>query len=157
MSCDTEPTDVDGPHHQGDVLPLLRKQWDMVIAFPPCTDLANVNAHHMATKRADGRTAAAAAFFMECWAANAPKVCVENPLGEMTKLFRRPDVYIQPWEYGHPWSKRTGLWLRGLPILMPTELVHRKEVKSLMLHIRGPEQRSQTFTGIATAMANQWG
>lgn len=161
MSADVEPTDVDGPHHQGDVTPLLRKRWDLVIAHPPCTDLSAANAHMFKVKEADGRVDRAALFFMLCYAANSPRVAVENPAGRMTRVFRRPDQYIQPWEHGHPYRKRTGLWLRGLPPLMPTEVCvgpvgdwHREAMH--LSKIRRAAVSAQTFPGIATAMAHQW-
>lgn len=158
ISADLEPTDVDGPHHQGDVTELLRKRWDMVIAFPPCTDLANVNAQHMPAKRADGRAARAAWFWQECWQANADKVCVENPT-PAKGLLPRPHQIIQPWEFGHPYTKRTCLWLRGLPPLLPTDILVGKYTS--WTHPNGSNKpakhRSETFPGIAQAMAEQWG
>lgn len=163
MSADLEPTDVDGPHHQGDVTPLLRKRWDVVIAFPPCTDLALVQKPvGLLPKIADGRSFRAAEFFMNCFDANAPRVAVENPVGLMTHYWRRPDQYIQPWMWGDPYTKRTGLWLRGLPPLLPdcsgsvghTSWHHRFENGDKKL--RGALSAA-TFLGVARAMAAQWG
>ncbi len=157
MSCDTEPTDVDGPHHQGDVTPLLRKRWDLVIAHPPCTDLSSAGAQYW--HRKDQK--AAALFFMLCYSANAPRVCVENPAGAMTRIFRKPDQYVDPWMFGSPYRKRTGLWLRGLPVLVAT---HTKPDTVLDWHRTAmhlsKETRAavsaQTHPELAEAMATQW-
>lgn len=155
MSADIEPTDVDGPHHQGDVTPLLRHRWDMIIAFPPCTDLASSGARWWATK-GDARRDAAVSFVAECWAANSSRVAIENPVGRLSTLWRKPDQIIQPWQYGHPYAKATCLWLRGLPILLPVEIV--TPVGSWAWDVnRNPTTRSATFPGIARAMAQQWG
>lgn len=158
MSADIEPTDVDGPHHQGDVRPLLTKRWDMVIAHPPCTDLSAAGAQYWGRKNQD----AAALFFMLCYAANAPRVAVENPAGAMTRIFRRPDQYIQPWWFGDPYRKRTGLWLRGLPILLATdgEPEHVGDWHRQAQHLSKANRAAvsaQTFPGVANAMAHQWG
>lgn len=171
MSCDIEATDVDGPHHQGDVLPLLRKRWDLVVAFPPCTDLAWSNGRYLPDKRADGRTSSALDFFGQCLGANAPRVCVENPKGDPCHAYPNFQV-IQPWEWGDPWVKTTCLWLRGLPPLMPT-FSGSEDEPGLWINTgaaprengrpgrvgahRNSRQRSLTFPGIARAMAQQWG
>lgn len=176
MSCDTEPTDVDGPHHQGDVRPLLGKKWDLVIGFPPCTDLSVIGTKYWTEKQADGRMAAAVAFVHHVYSANSPRVCVENPVGYLNTYWRKPDQIIHPWMFGHPWKKRTCLWLRGLPILLWTEIVEteghwvdggsRVKNKNVKYGDAGfgsnneaarKRQRSETFPGIAQAMADQWG
>lgn len=167
VSCDIKPSEDGGNHIQGDVLPLLREPWDMVIAFPPCTDLANVNSTLLQAKWDDGRTEAAAWFFMACYDANAPKVCVENPAGRMGVLWRRPDQYIQPWMWGEDYMKRTGLWLRGLPILLPEISEYPG---ALYWHSNGDvpagkvpgkansaTDRSRFWPQVARAMVEQWG
>lgn len=160
VSCDIEDTAVPGPHIKGDVRPVLRDKWDLVIAFPPCTDLAYVNARHLEEKRRDGRTRAGLRFFIECLLANAPMVCVENPRGIPQEWFRVTQV-IQPWEFGHPYTKATCLWLKGLPPLMPAfsgqiqpteSWTNRNDLKSDRAKVR-----SETFPGVARAMAEQWG
>lgn len=171
-SCDLLPSRVPPEKHiQGDVLPLLKKPWDMVIAFPPCTHLAVSGAAWFEAKRKDGRQAEGIRVFMAAINANAPKVCVENPVGIMSTLYRKPDQIIQPYEFGHPQSKKTCLWLKGLPLLKTTKIVPRekfytspsgkkygqfwKDTFSLPAAERA-KVRSTTFQGIADAMAAQW-
>lgn len=116
-SCDLLPSERPGQHIQGDVTPILREPWDLVIAHPPCTYLSYAgNAHWNNPGRAKKREEAMA-FFMECYNANAPRVCVENPFGYPVKAFRRPCQIINPFDFGEPIRKRTCLWLRGLMIL----------------------------------------
>ena len=117
ISCDLLPSDTPGPHYQGDVIDLFDRQWDMVIAFPPCTDLSLAGARFWKAKQADGRQQAAARFFMDMVNAPAKRVAVENPRGIMTKLYRPPDQVVEPWWFGDPFRKKTCLWLRGLPLL----------------------------------------
>lgn len=169
ISCDLLPTDAPGPHIEGDVLPHLGDGWDMMIAFPPCTDLAASGAKHFDAKRADGRQARAAAFFMALVNAPIPRVAIENPVGVMSTLYRPPDQIIQPYEYGHEATKTTCLWLRGLPPLQPTRVVGKgarhvtKGGNSLPAWYNLPPSadrwkiRSATWPGIAEAMAEQWG
>jgi len=168
ISCDILPTRTNPEYHvQGDVLPLLRKKWDMVIAFPPCTHLASSGAAWFAEKRKDGRQQAGIEFFMACVNVNASRVCVENPVGIMSRLYRKPDQIVHPWQFGHPEQKSTCLWLKGVPLLTPTN-----DIKAYMLtlpkrererlHYLGPSSerarlRSETFDGVALAMAAQWG
>jgi site-specific DNA-cytosine methylase len=173
-SCDTEDTRSHGPHIKGDVTPYLQQHWDLVIAFPPCTHLSLAGNRTLPQKIADGRTAAAVDFFMACYNANAPRVCVENPKGVIPRYFRKPDQYIEPWMFGDPYRKKTGLWLRGLPILlnetsaMPNAPIHvwagnktkngdRRTATGLRGTSHDVEAKSQTFPGIARAMAEQWG
>jgi hypothetical protein len=157
-SCDILPSRDNSPFHiQGDVLPLLKKRWDMVIAFPPCTHLACSGARHFAAKRADGRQAAGVAFFMACINANAPRVCVENPVGIMSTIYRKPDQIVQPWQFGHGETKATCLWLKGLPPLVPTKIVKGREGRIHKMP-PGPDRarlRSETYQGIADAFT-QW-
>ena len=168
-SCDLLPASGGHPewHLQGDVLGLL-EGWDMVLAFPPCTHLAVSGARYFAVKRADGRQQEAIAFFMALANADSPRVAVENPIGIMSSLWRRPDQIIQPWMFGHPESKATCLWLRGLPSLDPTNVLplpecgHWENQTPSRQNKLGwsPERarlRSKTYEGIACAMAEQWG
>jgi hypothetical protein len=122
MSCDILPTERPGPHHQGDIFDVLGDDWDMMVAFPPCTHIASSGAAHFAAKRADGRQQAGIDFFLALADAPIAKKCIENPVGIMSNLYRKPDQYIQPFEYGHPESKKTCLWLTGLPLLTPTDI-----------------------------------
>lgn len=169
-SCDMVPCSGGHPewHIQGDVTNILNDGWDMIIAFPPCTDLAIGGARHWAKKRADGRQAAAAAFFMRFVDADCPHIAIENPAGVMSELYRPPDQYIQPYWFGDSAQKQTGLWLKNLPKLIPTNIVNKGEYRTLSNGKRRPEfmwrhttdrqrQRSKTFSGIARAMAEQWG
>ncbi len=127
VSCDLLPTDSPGPHHQGDVISLLKereREFDMMIAFPPCTDLAVSGAAHFAAKRADGRQLCAIEFFRFFTRTCIPKVCIENPVGIMSTYYRKPNQIIQPWQFGHAESKKTCLWLSPqLPKLVPTKIV----------------------------------
>lgn len=159
MSCDILPTEKPGPHYQGDVRDLLHYPWDLIIAHPPCTDLAVSGARHFPEKRLDGRQQVAAAFFMMLAQAPCPRVAVENPVSVMSRIFRKPDQIIQPWQFGHGETKATCLWLRGLPPLQPTEIVEGREPKMWRMP-PGPDrgrERSRTYQGIANAMAEQWG
>ena len=124
-SCDTEPCSGGHPewHIRGDVRPQLTKGWDIIVAFPPCTHLAVSGARYFAEKRADGRQQAAIDLFMELASAPAEKIAIENPVGIMSTVWRKPDQIIQPYEYGHPESKKTCLWLKGLPKLKPTKIL----------------------------------
>ena len=159
ISCDLLPTDIPGPHHQGDVLEILGDGWDLLVGFPPCTHLAVSGARHFASKRADGRQDAGAAFFMALANAPIPAVAIENPVGIMSTRFRRPDQVIQPWQYGHGETKATCLWLRGLPKLVPTDVVDGREQRIWKMPPSSDrwKLRSITYPGIAAAMADQWG
>lgn len=165
VSCDVLPTESQGPHIEGDVLPHLGDGWDLIVAFPPCTHLAVSGARHFAAKRADGRQADGIAFFLAIAAAPVAKLAIENPVGIMSNLYREPDQIIQPWQFGHEASKTTCLWLRGLPPLVPTHVVGRGERPAnggpQFWFNRGGadrwQRRSRTFDGIASAMADQRG
>ena len=164
MSCDILPTESPGPHHQGDVTPLLSQGWDMVVAFPPCTHLAVSGARHFAKKRADGRQQQGIDFFMAIASTEIPKLAIENPIGIMSRLWRKPDQIIQPWQFGDPFQKSTCLWLKGLPLLKHTNIVDKGKFyvspsgKRLPLwYSEQKGDRSRTFPGIAQAMADQWG
>ena len=168
MSCDILPTDRPGPHYQGGVLNLLDEDWDLMIAHPPCTHLAVSGAKHFAQKQADGRQAAALEFVQLLMAAPIPRICIENPVSIISTRIRKPDQIIQPWQFGHEATKTTCLWLKGLPPLVPTDIVGKgprhvtKSGKSLPAWYNLPPSpmrwkiRSATFQGIADAMAAQW-
>lgn len=158
MSCDLLPTDVPGPHYQGDVRDVLDYPWDLMVAFPPCTALAVSGARHFEEKRKDGRQQAGASFFMSLAKADIPRIAIENPISIMSTLWRKPDQIIQPWMFGHGETKATCLWLKNLPPLKPTNIVEGREQR---IHKMGPspdrwKERSKTFPGIAEAMAAQW-
>lgn len=166
-SCDKLPASGGHPewHLQCDVrIPLSAKKngktiWDMIIAFPPCTDLAVSGARWFAEKRADGRQQASIDFFMLFADHPCKKKAVENPVGIMNTIYRKPDQIIQPWQFGHGETKATCLWLTGLPLLVPTDIVPGREQRIWKMP-PGPDrakERSKTFPGIAQAMAEQWG
>lgn len=161
-SCDILPCSGGYPewHIQGDVVPLLSEKWDMIIAFPPCTDLAASGARWFEEKRRDGRQQASIDFFLRFTQLDhIPRVAIENPVGIMSTIYRKPDQVIQPYQFGHGEQKATCLWLKGLPKLEPTEIVEGREQRIWKM-APGPERaklRSKTFKGIAEAMANQWG
>lgn len=161
MSCDLLPTDAPGQHYQGDMFDVIDYPWDLVIAHPPCTHLSVSGARHFEAKRMDGRQQSAVSFFMQIVrrTAHVPMVAIENPVCIMSTLYRKPDQVIQPWQFGHGETKATCLWLKGLPLLTPTDVVEGRENR---IHRMPPSDdrwklRSQTYTGIATAMADQWG
>ena len=168
-SCDIEPCSGGHPewHLQCDALEMLKLQWDMIIAHPPCTHLSSSGARWFPEKRADGRQQQGIDFFMSFTRADCPRIAVENPVGIMSTQYRKPDQIIQPWMFGHPEKKATCLWLKGLPKLGPTNDVSaymRTLPKSRQERLHylppGPDRariRSRTFPGIAKAMAEQWG
>lgn len=124
VSCDLDPPEVPGPHHQGDVLQFARsREWDAIIAFPPCTHLAVSGAAHFAAKRADGRQRSAINFFLDVGSLAARFKAIENPVGIMSSVWRKPSQIIQPWMFGADASKKTCLWLDELPPLTPTKIV----------------------------------
>ncbi|MDD4804124.1 MAG: DNA cytosine methyltransferase [Candidatus Pacebacteria bacterium] len=160
-SCDLLPCSGLHPewHIQGDVTKILAKDWDMILAFPPCTDLCSAGARHFASKRADGRQQSAIDFFMQFTDLTCPKVVIENPIGIMSNLYRKPDQIIQPWQFGHGESKATCLWLKGVPKLVPTCIVDGRvpRIYNMSPSNNRARLRSVTYVGIAKAMANQWG
>lgn len=159
MSCDLLPTDAPGPHYQGDVRDVLDYPWDLMIAHPPCTNLSVSGAKHFQAKRMDGRQQTSASFFMMLTKVDIPKIAIENPICIMSSLYRKPDQVVQPWMFGHGETKATSLWLKGLPKLLPTNIVEGREAR---IHKMPPSEdrwklRSTTYQGIADAMAQQWG
>jgi len=159
VSCDILPTEKPGPHHRGSVLDILNDGWDMMIAFPPCTHLASSGARWFAEKRADGRQQEGVDFFMRMINAPIERIAVENPIGIMSRTYRKPDQIIQPWQYGHGETKATCLWLKNLPLLQPTRVVEGREPRMWKLPPSKDRAkiRSETYQGIADAMASQWG
>lgn len=160
MSCDLEPTRSPGPHYHGSVFDVIDYPWDLAIFHPPCTHLSVSGAKHFEAKRLDGRQQSAVAFFMQLVrrSAHIPMVAIENPVCVMSSLWRKPDQTIQPWQYGHGETKATCLWLKGLPLLKPTDIVEGRDDR---IHKMAPgpnraRDRSATYTGIANAMATQW-
>jgi hypothetical protein len=157
MSCDLLPTDVPGPHYQGDVLDVLGDGWDLMVAHPPCTHLAVSGARWFHLKLQE--QADALDFVRLLMGSPIPRIAVENPVSIISSRIRKPDQIIQPWQFGHGETKATCLWLKGLPKLKPTNIVDGREAR---IHRLPPSQdrwkiRSATYAGIAGAMADQWG
>lgn len=144
-------------HLQCDCLSLIHQLWDLVIAFPPCTHLCASGARWFPAKRSDGRQASAIDFFLAF--TSLPRVAIENPVGIMSTVYRKPDQTIQPWQFGHGEVKRTCLWLKDLPLLRPSCVVDGRESRLWRLPPSADRSlvRSKTFPGIAFAMADQWG
>lgn len=166
-SCDLLPSEGDPRWHiQGDVLDVWDRdtrinfpRFDLLIAHPPCTDLAVSGARHFAAKIADGRQARALEFVQRLLGAPVPYIALENPVSVISSKIRKPDQIIQPWQFGHGETKATCLWLKNLPKLVPTDVV---EGRSDRIHKMPPgpnrwKERSRTYRGIAEAMAEQWG
>lgn len=166
ISCDLLPAD-DGEttwHVMGDVRPLLRKRWDLVIAHPPCTRLCNSGVRWLHERDLWAEMREGAEFFLACLNANAPRVAVENPVMHRHAreiIGRGPDFTVQPWQFGDDFKKRTCFWTRGLPPLKPTSNLDGSTAKPEAHHASpGPDRwklRSKTYPGIAAAMADQWG
>ena len=176
-SCDIQPCSGGHPewHILGDVLDyihgncqfftvggvyvIIQGAWDLVIAHPPCTDLAVSGARWFREKQMDFRHQKACVFFMRMILCNAERIAVENPIGIMSKCYRKPDQIIQPWMFGHGETKATCLWLKNLPALKPTNIVEEREQKIWKLPPSKDRAklRSRTYSGIARAMSEQWG
>ena len=157
MSCDLLPTERPGPHHQGSVLDILDDGWDLMIAHPPCTHLAVSGARWWQGKQEEQQQALA--FVHLLMAAPIPRIAIENPISKISTAIRKPDQIVQPWQFGHGETKATCLWLKGLPKLVPTQVVGGREAR---IHKMSPgpdrwKERSRTYQGIADAMASQWG
>jgi site-specific DNA-cytosine methylase len=156
-SCDLLPGETPGKHYMGDVLDILEDGWDMMIAHPPCTHLAVSGARWFKDKKAEQ---AEALYFVErLLSSGIDKIALENPISIISSKIRRPTQIIQPWQYGHGETKATCLWLKNLPILLPTNVVEGREAR---IHKMPPsvdrwKLRSKTYQGIADAMAAQWG
>jgi site-specific DNA-cytosine methylase len=166
VSVDYLPSESPGNHIQGDVLDVIRsKQWDLMIAFPPCTHLAVSGARYFEAKRADGRQQEALAFVEALLSADIRRIALENPVGVISSHIRKPDQIIQPWMFGEDASKKTCLWLKGLPKLEPTKVItkdrYANQTPSGQNNL-GPSEdrwkvRSRSYRGVAEAMAAQWG
>lgn len=169
-SCDLLPCDRDPAYHiQGDVVPLLGGGWDMMIAHPPCTYLCSSGLHW--NKRRPERaqlTEDALGFIKVLMDAPIPMIAIENPIGCISSRIRKPDQIIHPWQYGEDASKATCLWLKGLPILIPTNVLDGgRKARRANQTASGQnkltpspdrwKERSKTYQGIADAMAQQWG
>ena len=159
MSCDLEPAETPGQHYQGPVQDVIYAGWDLMVCHPPCTHLSVSGSRHFPDKREDGRQQAALSFIGFLLAAPIPKIALENPVSIISTRFRKPDQIIQPWQFGHGETKSTCLWLKGLPLLEPTDIV---EGRADRIHKMPPgpnrwKDRSRTYPGIALAMADQWG
>lgn len=157
LSCDLLPTEMPGPHYQGDVFDIIEDGFDLMIAHPPCTHLAVSGARWFRDKQQE--QAEALQFVRDLMAAPIPRICIENPVSIISSRIRKASQYIQPYEYGHGETKKTGLWLTNLPLLTPTNIVEGREQRVHRMP-PGPDrwkERSRTYTGIAKAMAEQWG
>jgi hypothetical protein len=172
MSCDLLSTDVPGPHYQGDVFDIINDGWDLMVAHPPCTYLCSSGLHW--NKRVPGRqelTEEALEFVRRLMTAPIKRIAIENPIGCIGTRIRKADQTIQPWQFGHDASKATCLWLNGLMPLRPTEIVEPRivggkkrwgnQTDSGQNRLPPSEDRwkirSETYSGIARAMAEQWG
>ena len=163
-SCDLLPPSGGHPewHIQADALEVVKLDWDMVLAFPPCTHLSSSGARWFEEKRRNGQQLMGEGFFLAFTALDhVPRVAIENPVGVMSTVYRKPDQIIQPWMFGHAETKATCLWLKGLPPLRATNDVGGAELAHRVHEMPpGPERsklRSKTYPGIARAMAEQWG
>ena len=178
-SCDLLLADDNGQHIQGDVLQHLNKGWDLMIAHPPCTYLSNAGARFLyptsgvLNKERYKKGLEAKDFFLKLLNANIEKIAVENPIS--SRIFKMPNFTqeIQPYEFGHPYSKKTRLWLKGLSKLKSTNIIDKKYIKTFIpsncsgfKHTnknkgrsfpKNDKERSKFWTGIAEAMADQWG
>jgi len=172
MSCDLEPTDIQGNHYQGSVLDIINDGWDLMIAHPPCTYLTNAGVCHLHNDNSRWeKLDEGAAFFKLLLDAPIPKIAIENPIMHKYAKERIGNIkqsqVIQPWMFGHMEQKATCLWLKGLPLLQGTnnvkaQMLELPDNQRQRLHYLPPsptrwKERSKTFQGIADAMAEQWG
>ena len=182
FSCDLLPCSGGHPewHFKEDMFEVIKREpkFDLMIAFPPCTDLAVSGARHFERKIADGSQSKSIKFFMDVINADVERIAVENPIGIMSRLYKKPNQIIQPYWFGDKAQKSTCLWLKNLPNLEPTDIVEKGEFKEwndrktgklkrqalwyyeALQKAKSPEERrtlrSKTFQGIANAMAEQW-
>lgn len=157
MSCDLLASERPGPHYQGDVREVLGDSWDLMIAHPPCTHLAISGARWFREKQRE--QAEALEFVRLLMTAPITRIAIENPVSIISSRIREPDQVVQPWMFGHGETKATCLWLQNLPPLVPTRIVSGREAR---VHRMSPgpdrwKERSRTLTGLAQAMALQWG
>lgn len=160
-SCDILPTEIPGQHYEGFIQDVLKAFpiWDLIIAHPPCTNLAVSGARWFEQKRKDGSQQVSIDFFLWFTRLDCNKICIENPIGIMSTIYQKPDQIIQPWQFGHGETKATCLWLKGLPKLLPTNIVEGREnrIWRMAPSENRWKERSRTYVGIAQAMASQWG
>lgn len=177
VSCDLLPTELPGKHYQGSALDILSNGWDLLIAHPPCTYLTCTGNRWFKSEYADRfpdrpqQRQEAIAFFKSLAEAPVEKICIENPVGIMSRHLRKPEQIIQPYQFGHSEAKKTCLWLKNLPLLKPTKIVDpeytvfksgKRMATWYVAAARLPKAersklRSKTFQGIADAIAEQWG
>jgi len=163
-SADLLPTDIPGDHYQGDVRDIFDDGWDLMIAHPPCKYICN-GGNNWLNRRPDldwrGNRETGAVFFMEFINASIPRIAVENPIGCMSSKYRKPDQIIHPYMFGHDYRKDTCLWLKNLPKLVSTKIIpppYKKfDLWSSERHKNGRDVKAITYSGIAEAMADQWG
>ena len=157
VSCDLLPSEsLKGYHYQMDVMNIIHLPWDLMIAHPPCTYLSSSGARWFKDRKQE--QIEALDFIQALFDAPIEKICLENPVGVISTHIRKPDQYIQPWMFGHGETKKTGLWLKNLPLLKPTNIAEGRENR---IHRMPPskdrgKKRSRFYTGIAAAMADQW-
>lgn len=161
VSCDLVDTWVAGPHITGDVRSVIDDGWDMMIAFPPCTYLSKAGAHLWNKPERQEHIQDALSFVRLLMSTDIPRIAIENPRGLIERHIRPADQTIEPWWFGHPYTKATNLWLKNLPPLLATE-IHPDPFKNITENIGGPRRlrqqlRSITYLGVARAMASQWG
>ena len=159
MSCDLLATEQPGKHYQGSVFDVINDGWDLLICHPPCTHLAVSGARHFAAKKASGVQDEALDFVRALLNAPVEMIALENPVSIISSKIRPASQYIQPWEHGHGETKKTGLWLKNLPLLKPSNIV---EGRADIVHKMPPgpdrwKNRSRTYQGVADAMAAQLG
>ncbi len=176
MSCDLLPTERPGPHYQGDVRDILGDGWDLMIAHPDCRYLSRAGARWWKQPGWQEKAEEAAEFVKLLWAAPIARIAIENPRGRLNQMFRYPDQTIQPYQFGHPYSKATCLWLKELPVLLYSDIytdhisllqsntgvgraAGQKSQKGVITqhNRKGAHEAARTFPGIAAAMAEQWG
>jgi site-specific DNA-cytosine methylase len=157
-SCDLLPSETPGQHLESDVLDIIGEEgWDLIIAHPPCTYLCCSGARYWGERMDEQQLAIEFVRALARLARN--RLAIENPIGRLSTVWRKPDQIIQPWQFGHGYTKATCLWLRGLPPLRPTNIA-RGRLSFGRNFPNNPERwkrRSRTFPGIAQAMAEQWG
>jgi len=156
-SCDLLPSERNGNHIQSNVLEILDQGWDLMVAHPPCTHLAVSGARWFKEKKNEQEKALE--FVWKLLNAPIPKIALENPISIISTRIRKPDQIIQPYQFGHPETKATCLWLKNLPKLVHTSIVDGRYPR---VHLLPPsperwKERSRTYSGIALAIANQWG
>jgi site-specific DNA-cytosine methylase len=156
-SCDLLETEIPGQHIHGDVLRILSQGWDLMVAHPPCQHLAVSGARWFHEKQEEQK--ASLEFVRKLLDAPIERIALENPVSIISSRIRKPDQIIQPWEYGHGETKKTCLWLKNLPKLVPTDIVAGREGRVWKAPPSATrwKDRSRTYTGIAEAMASQWG